>query len=582
MGPALTFDRARCLACRSCELACAVAHSRARQLALAVAEEPRPLRRVSIIRTWSGVDALTCQQCDEPLCVFACKSGALHRVPRDWRVALDEERCVGCLMCLMVCPFGIRPDALLDNIARCDACSDSDHPACVHACPTHALRVADDRPSPVEQTPFTGHLVIVGSSAAGVAAAEAAREHAPRCTITVVTADGVPTYSRPLLGYALAGRLPADRLQWRPHGYLEDAIGARVLTGVHATGVDAAGHVLALDNGERIAFDRLVVATGAGSTRPEIPGRHLRGVHVLRDLGDLAALEQPAKEGGRAVVVGGGNVGLQTAEAWLERALPCTLVVRSPHVLSQMVDAAVGERVGRLFRQQGLDIRTGTDVVEILGGDTVEAVRLSTGDLVAADVVIVAKGIRPRVDWLRGSDIHIADGVVVDPSGRTNIADVYAAGDCAEAVDPITGRSAVSGIWPVAYEMGRVAGSTAVGVERMSRGALRANASRFFGVSIISIGEVRDGRLVGAESEVLADTPASYRKVVRRHGRVVGALMYGDVSNAGLYYRLYRDGVDLGDISLRDLEERPPEALLDNLRPHAAAADVISRTCRDS
>ena len=223
MDRSLIFDRQRCLACRSCELACAVLHSRSHRLDEAIGEEPRPRRRVSIVRSGHGVEALRCEQCDEPLCVFSCKSGALHRVPATGRVVLDEERCLGCLMCLMVCPYGIRPDPARDQVTRCDVCQDLDVPACVTACPTRALHSHEESPDPV-RSDFQGHVVVVGSSAAAVAACEAARERAPGASITVVTADKGAEYSRPLLAYALAGRLDPAALQWRPERYLEEEI----------------------------------------------------------------------------------------------------------------------------------------------------------------------------------------------------------------------------------------------------------------------------------------------------------------------------------------------------------------------
>ena len=114
--------------------------------------------------------------------------------------------------------------------------------------------------------------------------------------------------------------------------------------------------------------------------------------------------------------------------------------------------------------------------------------------------------------------------------------------DCAEAPDPQTGHLSLRGTWPVAYEMGRAAGSTAVGIERASAGALRMNASRFFGESIISVGEVRPERLPGARAEILSDRDGAYRKLVYHNGRLAGALLYGDITGAGAYYRRYREG----------------------------------------
>ena len=164
--------------------------------------------------------------------------------------------------------------------------------------------------------------------------------------------------------------------------------------------------------------------------------------------------------------------------------------------------------------------------------------------MIGADQVIEGKGIKPNVEWLSGSGVRVGRGVIVDLNGRTSVPGVFAAGDCAEAIDPLTGHSAVSGIWPVAYEMGRAAGAAAVGVERPSAGALRMNASRFFGEPIISIGEVCPEHLEGATAEVLANREGVYRKLVYHLGRLAGALLYGDISGAGGFYRLYREGSD--------------------------------------
>jgi nitrite reductase (NADH) large subunit len=578
MRRVLVFHRDHCLACRSCELACSVAHSESGVLESALAEEFPPRRRVVLASGSDGVEALRCEQCLEPLCAFACKSGALRRDPATGRVTLDDACCVACYMCLTVCPFGIRPDPARDRVVRCDVCFGRATPACVEACPTGALS-AGTPPDERVRSDFRGHVVVVGSSAAGIAACEAAREHAPGCSITLVTADASP-YSRPLLSYALAGRLQPHQTDWRGAGYLENELGVQVLGGRRAVRLESGAGPLVLDNGAELAFDRLIVATGARAAGLSIPGADLAGVFVLRNFEDLEAISDwclrpsaspseagqakacpttatrvPAMVGQasacqlppaakpHAVVLGGGNVGLQACEAFLARGLRVTVVAASGHLLSQMVDAEAGRRLAELFRAHGVDVRTNCDAVEVVGDGRVEAVRLDNGELLAADLVLVAKGIVPNVEWLRGSGIRIGRGISVDLSGRTSVPSIFAAGDCSEAPDPLTGRLSLSGIWPVAYEMGRAAGSTAVGIERASAGALRMNASRFFGESIVSVGEVRPERLEGARTEIPIDRDGAYRKLVYQNGRLAGALLYGDITDAGTYYRQYREEV---------------------------------------
>ena len=581
MRPILTFNRDRCLACLSCELACSLAHSAPRRVRI------QPVQETALLRSRLGtehaaigaanvrerlpdsglpsqtLEALVCEQCGEPLCVFACKSGALQRDPLTGRVVLDDSRCVGCFMCLMVCPSGVRPDAPRDRVVRCDVCEGRDVPACVTACPTGAL-AAGAVPDKGTQSGFSGRVVVIGSSAAGIAACEAAREHAPDCSITLVTADASPQYSRPLLSYVLAGAIEPSRIDWRAHGYLEK-LGVQVLPGRKAARLKPDAGPVVLDDGTELTFDALIVASGARGAKLSIPGADLPGVYGLRDLEDLEEISRIAGSGRRAVVLGGGNVGLQVCEAFLARGMRVTVVAASPRLLSQMVDAEAARRVAELFGSRLLNIRTGYDAVEIAGAGHVESVRLDNGERIGAELVVVAKGIAPNVEWLRGSGVRIGRGVSVDLCGRTSVPGVFAAGDCAEALDPMTGRAAVSGIWPVAYEMGRAAGCAAVGVERPSAGALRMNASRFFGVSIVSIGEVRPERLEGASEEVLANRDGVYRKLVFHGDRLAGALLYGDISGAGSFYRRYREawtgplpnGVPSGPGSVPDSEPRP-------------------------
>lgn len=540
------FNPERCLACLACELACSVVHSSSGRLEEAIAEGLPPRRRLAMSPGTNGIEALRCEQCLEPMCAFACKSGALHRDPRDGRVVFEERRCVACFMCLMVCPFGVRPDPARNRVVRCDVCASRDVPACVAACPTGALG-KQAPPDGRARSAFSGHVVVVGSSAAGIAACEAAREHAPDCSIMLVTADASPRYSRPLLPYLLSGRIAPPDIDWRAAGYLENELGVRVRRRVRAVRLDAERRSVTLDDGTEERFDRLIVATGASATRVSIPGAGLAGVCSLRNIEDLETIDRLAAAGGRAVVLGGGNVGLQACEALLARGVDVTVVVKSPHLLSQMVDAEAGRRVAELFARHGLNIRTGRDAIEIAGDGRVESVRLDDGECLPADLVIVAKGIASNVEWLRESGLRVGRGVAVDQCGRTSLPDIFAAGDCAELIDPLTGRSSISGIWPVAYETGRAAGSTAVGIERECGGALRMNASRFFHEPIVSIGEVCPERLGGASAQVLARSEGVYRKLVFHRGRLAGALLFGEISGAGSFYRLYRDRAPVGE-----------------------------------
>jgi NAD(P)H-nitrite reductase large subunit len=468
-------------------------------------------------------------------------------------------------MCLMVCPFGIRPDAGNHRIVRCDACAGKETAGCVEACPTGALAQIS-KPANRISGSFTGHVVVVGSSAAGIGACEAAREFAPDCAITLVAEEN-SQYSRPLLAYELAGSIQSSMTEWRSNAYLEEELKIRILRGVGAGQLKVAEKVLVLTNGESFKFDRAVIATGARAAAISLAGADLEGVFSFRTEDDLRRMDAFVGPGKSAVVLGGGNIGLQVCEALISRGMKVTVVVSSSYLLSQMADDEVGRRVKELFTSHGARIATGCDAEEILGNGKVQGVRLKDGAQIPADLVAIAKGIRPNVEWLQGSGVRIGKGILIDCSGRTNVPEIFAAGDCAEMPDPATGKTAISGIWPIAYESGRSAGSTAVGVERSAPGALRMNASRFFDVPIISIGEACEQRQEGATACVLVDHASAYRKLVLNGGRLAGALLYGDVSGAGILYRLVRDKVQLGENLSAELEENDEKRVLGAMLP---------------
>ena len=214
------------------------------------------------------------------------KSGALSRDPLSGLATLDAGRCVGCWMCYMVCPWGIAPDAESGRAVRCDACADLPSAACVDACPSGALSSgeAEEEGTTPRKGDFTGRIVVVGASAAGLAACEAAIEYAPRAEIILVAADAVFGYSRPMLPWLGADDADETKLIWRSEDYFEKKLGIRLVKGMKAVGLDPETRTVMLDGGDKLTFDRLVIATGARGVMPEIPGIDKEGVFTLRNM----------------------------------------------------------------------------------------------------------------------------------------------------------------------------------------------------------------------------------------------------------------------------------------------------------
>ncbi|MGW4239964.1 NAD(P)/FAD-dependent oxidoreductase [Streptomyces sp. NPDC004749] len=271
--------------------------------------------------------------------------------------------------------------------------------------------------------------VIVGGSAAGLAAAETLRREGYDGTLTLIGDEPHPPYDRPPLSkQVLAGQWDADRPRLRTPADL-DALGLDLRLGVAAAGLDTAGRTVRLADGTSVAYDGLVVATGVRPRR--LPGE---GAHVLRSLDDALALRGRLAAGRHLVVVGAGFLGAEAAAVARGLGARVTLLEPAPVPLAHAVGEAVGRVLSRAHLEHGVDLRTGVTVVEAGAG----GVRLADGTVVEADEVLVAAGSLPNTEWLDGSGLTVEDGVVCDAYCRA-APGVYAAGDVARWHNPLFG-----------------------------------------------------------------------------------------------------------------------------------------------
>jgi NAD(P)H-nitrite reductase large subunit len=374
--------------------------------------------------------------------------------------------------------------------------------------------------------------VIIGNSAAGVAAAWTIRQRDATGHIEVISDEAHVFYSRILLPYWIANRVaPTDLDLARREDYTRRAVELRLEERVE--GIDAAAHRLYTSRRSSVPYDRLLVATGASATRPRTPGVDLRGVETLRVREDAERILSRLSRGSPVVIAGGGLVGVRAAEALAARGARVHLVVTSRHVLSQMLDLASAEIVLRRLEAHGIDVRLSTEVREFFGHGELEAVALSDGTEVRAGLALVAKGVQPNTSCVRGTGVVIGLGIEVDRYLATGAPEVYAAGDVAEAYDPLRGKPWLNALWPMAVEQGRTAALNMTGSRVCYGGSIRMNAVEIFGYPCVSIGHVYD--LDGTPSFVRHDRRAqSYRKLFVQGDRLVGAVLMGDVRGAGI------------------------------------------------
>ena len=400
--------------------------------------------------------------------------------------------------------------------------------------------------------------VIVGGSAAGMSAAQAIRELDSHGLIIVLSAEADPPYFRPLIPFIVDGHKTAGEIAMLGQGpYTAPNIDVRLDATV--TSVDPVAHTVTVNDAGHIEYDRLLIATGS---RPYIPpsiqGTDTPGVYTLRTLADARSMAERANVTRNVILAGGGMLNLKTAFALLERGLMVTMVVTSPEVLSQIMEPDGAALIRDALDRAGLRILTGRSITQVIAGpDGVAGVLLDSGEELPCEIVCIGKGVRPNVEFLAGSGIHVDRGVVADKHTACNTADVYTAGDVAVTFDPITGGRMMTALWTNAVEMGRCAGRNMAGRPTAyggTFGILSAtelgilNATQVAEVPFVSMGIVHTA---GSDYEThVFRTADTYRKMVFTADgeRLIGAVFVGDIARAGLYRHLIRDHARLNDL----------------------------------
>lgn len=352
------------------------------------------------------------------------------------------------------------------------------------------------------------HYVIIGNSAAGVAAARSIRRVDRDGEITIVSDEPYPYYARVLTSYYLGGLVPIERLWLADKAWYQEQH-IRLISEQRVTGIEVEKKLVLLKSGTKLAYDRLLVACGASPQQLNLPGELPEGVFTLRLLDDAVAMREFIRPGGRAVVVGGGLVGVKAAEGLRARGIQVNMVVSSGRLLSQVLDDRGAELVRRAMQAAGFAIHLREDVVAIEGRGRVTAAVLASGSVLPADIVVIAKGVQPNVGFLRNSGMEIKRGIVVDEYLSTSIPGIYAAGDVAEAYDRAWQQNRLNAIWVTAVEQGRLAGLNMSGHRTAYYGAVGINSLVCAGLGVISGGIVNppEGYSIFSHLDDIAEVP---------------------------------------------------------------------------
>lgn len=310
-------------------------------------------------------------------------------------------------------------------------------------------------------------LLIVGAGLAGAKAAEGARSGGFDGRVSLVGDETSPPYDRPPLSKGvLRGHMPLESSRIFPDTFYAEH-GIELVTGRTVNSVDLTTHCARFDDGERLAFDSLVLATGAAPRRLAVPGGELDGVYCLRTLADAVALRDTIRASGRLAVVGGSWIGSEVAASAREMGADVVVVHRGPTLLHRSLGPEMGDVFRRLHVRRGVDVRVGTGVAELRGRSQVQEVVLTDGSVVRADVVVVGVGVTPRTELAADAGLAVDDGVVVDGLLRASAPGVYAAGDVARAWHPRYARHMRVEHWANALNQGACAGRNASGAREL-------------------------------------------------------------------------------------------------------------------
>lgn len=368
-------------------------------------------------------------------------------------------------------------------------------------------------------------IVIIGNGAAGFYAADAARKRNTQCNITIISNEDHLTYYRPSLSEALGTEIKnLDFYVQNEEWYKNSRINLKLGTDIKS--IDTTNKLIYTISGENIKYQKLILANGSENFVPNICGKDKNGVYTLKRVNDLEIVKENLSSLKDVVVVGGGLLGLEAA--WYmkknNKSTNVTVVELSDHLLPRQLDENGAMILENAVRNSEINIELGARLCEILGDQNVSSVKLEDGKEIKADLILFSVGIVPNIDIADNTDIKVNRGILVDSLMKTNTEDVYACGDVAEL------NGIVYGNWPAAIEMGKVAGSNAVGDHIEFQDFLNSVAFKAMNIEMFVCGETKIGN--GSEMIVKDINADIYKKLYFNDNIIVGGVLLGDITKS--------------------------------------------------
>ncbi len=397
------------------------------------------------------------------------------------------------------------------------------------------------------------HLII-GNGPAGVVAAEALRRADPAAEVVLVGDENEPPYSRMAIPYLLTGNISEEGTHLRKDAGHYERLGIRLVQ-ARAEKVDSAARSVTLSNGDRLTYDRLLIATGSHPLRPAIAGIDLPNVHPCWTLADAREIAAKAKPGARVVQLGAGFIGCIILQALAERGVKLSVVEMGDRMVPRMMTAKAGGLIRLWVEKKGVQVHVNAraEAVTSTGMGSMQ-VKLSNGQSIECDLLIAAAGVRPNIAFLQGSGVKVGDGILVDARMQTSVPGIYAAGDVTETAGFYSGLPQLNAIQPNAADQARIAAANMLGAQVATQGSLAINVLDTLGLISTSFGQWQ-GVEGGDGVELVDETGFHYLSLQFKDDVVVGATSIGWTDHVGALRGLIQGRVRLGEWKARLLAD---------------------------
>ena len=399
------------------------------------------------------------------------------------------------------------------------------------------------------------NYVIIGNSAAAIGCIEGIRKIDQVNKIIVISDEPYHTYGRPLISYWLGGQVSDEKMNYRPADFYEKN-SCELMLGDTVTSIDTTSYEVLLASGSKIAFDKLLIATGSRPFVPPMTGlENVKNQFNFMTYDDAKAINSVLTPESKVLVIGAGLIGLKAAEGIYETTKDITVVDLADRILPSILDVRGSSIVKAHLESKGIRFILNDSVAEF----TSSSATLKSGINLDFDILIVAVGVRPNVELAKEAGLEVGRGIIVSHTCETSQIGIFAAGDCTESFDITTNTQKILALLPNAYMQGEVAGMTMAEGKNTFENAIPMNAIGFFGLHLITAGSYEG-------EEVITETENDYKKLIFKEGLLKGFILIGDVKRAGIYTSIIKEQIPVSHVDATLLKEKPQMMLFNKSR----------------